>query len=58
MRKEREINIDLKNLKEEDTTKIEDVYVNKYNQVVEDGKIKNKFYINSTIFFILFTKNQ
>jgi hypothetical protein len=40
MRKEREINIDLKNLKEEDTTKIEDVYVNKYNQVVEDGKIK------------------
>lgn len=40
MRKEREINIDLKNLKEEDTTKIEDFYVNKYNQVVEDGKIK------------------
>jgi hypothetical protein len=38
MRKEREINIDLKNLKEEDTRKIEDVYVDKYNQVVEDGK--------------------
>ncbi len=50
MRKERDIiNINLNNLKEHSQEKLEDVYINKYNPVREDGKILK---INFIIFEI------